>query len=55
MSSSFWLLVLRSHDLSQPKKGITYCKAEQINKTTTIFTYNVPKGLTDLEIKIVDP
>ena len=40
MSSSFWLLALGSCDLSQVEKEITSFQAEQINKTTTIFTQN---------------
>ena len=43
MSSSFWLLAVRSRDLSQPEKEITACKAEQIHKMTTIFTQNGPR------------
>ena len=39
-SFSFWLLTLGSRDLSQTKKDITACKAEQIHKVTTIFTQN---------------
>ena len=42
MSSSFGLLALGSRDLSQDEKEITSCKAEQINKMTTIFTLNSP-------------
>ena len=38
MSSSFWLLAVGSNDLSQAEKEITACKAEQINKMTTIFS-----------------
>ena len=37
MSSSFWLLALGSRDLSQAKKEITACKAEQINKMITTY------------------
>ena len=40
MSSSFWLLALGSRDLSQAEKERNSCKAEQINKMTTIFTQN---------------
>ena len=41
ISSSFWLLVLGSRDLSQSEKEITSWKAEQIHKITTIFTQKV--------------
>ena len=40
MSSSFWLLAVESHVLSQAEKEITACKADQIHKMTTIFTQN---------------
>ena len=36
----FWLLRVESRDFSQAKKERTSCKAEQIHKTTTIFTQN---------------
>ena len=38
ISSNFWLLAVRSRDLSQAEKEITACKAEQIHNMTTIFT-----------------
>ena len=37
MSSSFWLLRVESRDFSQAEKERDACKAEQINKMTTIF------------------
>ena len=40
MFSSFWLLALRSRDLSQAEKERNACKAEQVHKMTTIFTQN---------------
>ena len=40
MSSSFWLLGVESRDFSQPEKERTACKAEQIQKMTTIFIQN---------------
>ena len=45
MSSSFWLLGVESHDFSLAEKERTACKAEQINKITTIFTQNGPTYL----------
>ena len=38
MSSSFWLLRVKSHDFSQAEKYRNACKAEQIHKMTTIFS-----------------
>ena len=38
MSSSFGRLALASRNLSQAEKEITPCKAERIQKLTTIFT-----------------
>ena len=38
MSSSFWLLQVKSRDFFQAEKERTACKAEQIHKMTTIFT-----------------
>ena len=40
MSSSFWLLGVESPDFPQPEKEGTACKAEQVDKMTTIFTQN---------------
>ena len=40
MSSSFWLLGIKSHDFSQAEKERTASKAEQIHKMTIIFTQN---------------
>ena len=42
MSSSFWLLGVESRNFSNAEKERTACKAEQINKMTTIFTQNDP-------------
>ena len=59
MSSSFWLLGVESHDFYQAEKERTACKAEQIQKMTTIFTqkpllillYSVqPKMLKDFSV-----
>ena len=44
MSFSFWLLAVRSRDLSQFEKDITACRAEQIHKMTPIFTQNDSLG-----------
>ena len=38
MSSSFWLLRVKSRDFSQAEKARTACKAGHIYKMTTIFT-----------------
>ena len=38
MSSSFWLLGVKSRDFSQAEKERTVYKAEQIHKMTTNFT-----------------
>jgi hypothetical protein len=40
MSSSFLQLTVVSRDFSQAEKKITLCKAEQIDKMTTVFTQN---------------
>ena len=40
MSSSFWLLEVESRVFSSAEKEKTACKAEQINKMTTIFIQN---------------
>ena len=40
MSFSFWLLGVESHDFSHAEKERIACKAEQIDKLTTIFTLN---------------
>ena len=50
MSSSFWLLAVGSRDLSPAEKKITACKAEQINKMTTIFSQNDNQGPFRLKI-----
>ena len=42
MSSSFWLLGVKSRDFSQAEKERTACKAKQIHKVTTVFTQNGP-------------
>ena len=52
MSSSFWLLGVESRDFSQAEKDQTACKAEQIHKTTTIFTQNDNLNSTILSEKI---
>ena len=51
MSSNFYLLADESRDLSQAKKEITACKAEEIHKLTTIFTQN--DNLVQVLVKIV--
>ena len=38
ISSSFWLLEVKSRDFSYAEKERIACKAEQIHKMTTIFT-----------------
>ena len=43
MSSSFGLLGDESHDFSHAEKERTACKAEQIHKSTIIFTQNGPR------------
>ena len=43
MSSSFWLLQVESRNFSQAKKERTACKAEQIDKMTTILIQNGPR------------
>ena len=43
MTSSIWLLGVKSRDFSHAEKGRTDCKAEQIYEMTTIFTQNVPR------------
>ena len=45
MSTSFCLLRVESCDFSQAEKEITACKAEQINKMTTVFTQKDNLGL----------
>ena len=40
MSSSSWLLRVKSRDFSQAEEERTACKAEQIHKLKTIFTQN---------------
>ena len=52
-SFSFWLLTLGSRDLSQTKKDIAACKAEQIHKVTTIFTQNGPSLLFWVKIVVI--
>ena len=48
---SFWLLALRSRDLSQAEEEITACKAEQVKKMTTNLTQN--DNLGSFWVKIV--
>ena len=43
MSSSFCLLVVKSHDFSQAEKERTARKAKQIHKITAVFTQNGPR------------
>ena len=43
MSSSFWLLGVKSSDFSHAEKERIACKAEQVHKLTTIFTRNGPR------------
>ena len=43
ISSSFWLLGVKSRDFSHAEKERTACKDEQIHKMTTIFTQNGPR------------
>ena len=37
---SFWLLAVKSRDLSQDEKKTTVAKAEQVQKMTITFTHN---------------
>ena len=43
MFSTFWLLGVESRDFSLAEKERTACKAEQMNKMTTIFNQNGPR------------
>jgi hypothetical protein len=43
MSFSFWLLAVRSFDLSQDEKELIVVKPEQVRKMTIIFTQNGQK------------
>ena len=53
MSSSFRLLAVESCDLPQAERDITASKAEQIYKTTTIFTQNGSKMLFWMKMVVI--
>ena len=47
ISSSFWLLQVESHDISQAEKERTACRAEQIHKMSSSITQNCPVVLSE--------
>ena len=50
MSSMFWLLPVKSSDLSQAEEEITACKSELSHKMTTIVTQNVDHNDYDEDV-----
>ena len=53
MCSSLHQLAPGSRDLYQAEKKRTSCKAEQINKTPTVFTQNGPRLLFLRQIVVI--